>query len=392
MRIVIDARLYSPQVAKGLGRYVQEVVNGLRSIDHDHQYIILLGKESYSSFIASENFQKVLAPWRWYTLAEQIHLPRLLKRLEPDLVHFPHFNVPLLYRGKFIVTIHDLLLRHHHSRRATLLGPFLFWLKKLMYRLVVASAVRRTVKIIAVSEFTKSEIRRFYPRAVDKTAMIYEGVTALSPAINADDDNRLLLRYNVSTPFILYVGNCYPHKNLATALEAWRLICQQWAGSWLIVGRPDYFSQRLEREARRRGFDETAVQFVGYVPDSDLGAFYRQASCYLFPSLYEGFGLPPLEAMSHGTPVACSDIPCLREICGPAAAYFTPTDPASMAAVVTTLVTDQAVATRLRTAGPPWARRYSWLDCVRSHHDLYLHATSQQNQQQKDSSHLGTRG
>ncbi len=372
MKIVIDARLYGPRTAKGLGRYVQQIVEGLKQIDHNNQYIVLLSADNFDEFKTTPNFQKVLAPWRWYSLAEQIFLPGLLKKLAPGLVHFPHFNVPIFYRGKFVLTIHDLLLRRHHSRRASRLGPWLFWLKKRGYLLVTYLAIRRAQKIIAVSEFTKQEISHFYPGSTSKITVIYEGLTSLSTTAQNGDDKAIFLRYNITRPYLLYVGNGYPHKNLETACQAFELLRQKWSGNFVIVGGLDYFLQRLKKQV-----SSPDIIFTGYVPDSDLSILYRQASVYVFPSLYEGFGLPPLEAMAQGSPVACSDIPCLKEICGAAAEYFSPQSADDMAKVLEKLLNNPGRQIDLRCRGLEQIKRYDWSAATKQHLDIYLHAHGQ---------------
>jgi len=371
MRIVIDARLYGPHVAKGLGRYVQQVVDGLLEIDSENEYVVLLRQDNWDDCPERPNLKKVLAPWRWYSIAEQLYLSRLLKKLKPDLVHFPHFNVPLFYRGPFVVTIHDLILRRHHSRRASTHGWLVFWLKKRLYLRVIASGIKRAKNIITISEFTKNEIIHFYPRAKNKIVVIYEGLTDTRPFLTPkSDDNNALVRYNIVKPYLLYVGNVYPHKNLEKLLDAYQVLQSKWSGQLILVGQKDYFYDRLEKLAAKKGFKDK-VLCLGYVPDDDLAALYRQAALYVFPSLYEGFGLPPLEAMAQNLPVICSDIPCLREICGPAAEYFKPTDANDMANKILNLLSNQNRQTELRQLGLEQIKKYNWQKTVVEHLKIY---------------------
>lgn len=370
MRIVIDARLYGPKTAKGLGRYLEQLLLGLKEQDQINDYVVLLSAENFDEFTATPRFKKVLAPWRWYSLAEQFYLPRLIKKLKPDLVHFPHFNVPLWYRGKFIVTIHDVLLRRHHSRRASTLGPLKFWLKKQLYLWVIGSAIHRAQKIITVSEFTKQEILHFYPVSASKISVIYEGLTKLEKTGENLADKEALLRYNITKPYLLYVGNAYPHKNLDFLLRAWPKIGQFFSGRLVLVGREDYFYQQLKNLVTKLGLGHSVV-FLGYVPDADLAALYRSAELYVFPSLYEGFGLPLLEAMNYGLPIVASDTPCLKEIAGGAAEYFNPQAPDDLVEKIKNLLANQDRQNQFRQKGQAQCQKYRWPETVAEHLKIY---------------------
>lgn len=362
MRIGIDARLYGPRLAKGLGRYIQKLIEGLQEIDYQNQYFIFLTGDNWEECeIKNPNFQKVLAPWRWYTLAEQIQMPRILKKYHLDLVHFPHFNVPFFYRGNFIVTIHDLLLRKHNSRRASTLGPLKFWFKKRIYLRVIASAIRRAKKIIAVSEFTKSEILKYYPQiGPERIAVTYEGLTDLSSS-DIQDDKQSLLKYNISKPYLLYVGNAYPHKNLENLIRAFLKIYKNWPGYLALVGKKDYFYNRLESWAKGLAKDDVGrIIFTDYIPDDDLKKVYSEAELYVFPSLCEGFGLPPLEAINNNLAVVASDIPSLREIVGSGATYFNPYSIDDMTEKIEAVIKNKNLAEDSVKNGKELIKKYNW--------------------------------
>jgi len=175
MRIGIDARFYGPK-QKGLGRYVQKLVNNLEKIDDSNQYIIFLRRENWNEYQpTNSNFKKVLANYSWYGLKEQIFLPFKIKKQKIDLMHFPHFNVPLFYKKPFVLTIHDLILKRFPTRRASTLGPIKYWLKNIAYEAVIKSALQRAEKIIAVSEYTKQDILKYFDVDSDKIKVIYEG-------------------------------------------------------------------------------------------------------------------------------------------------------------------------------------------------------------------------
>ncbi len=212
--IGIDARLYGPG-AKGLGRYVEELVNGVTNQDEKNNYVIFLSEENFALFSTdNKNVKKVLAKSRWYTLSEQISMPYLIWREKIDLMHFPHFNVPFFCPIKFIVTIHDLILTKFPSQRASTLAPIIYKIKYFFYNLIIKSAVKKSEKIIAVSEFTKNDIVEYFKIDKNKVVVTYEGVSDKLVSTSELSNNDVLKQYKITKPFIMYVGNAYPHKNL----------------------------------------------------------------------------------------------------------------------------------------------------------------------------------
>lgn len=371
MRIGIDARLYGPRVAKGLGRYVEQIVSGLVATSQPEDiFIVFLTADNWADCPDHPQVTKVLAPVRWYSFGEQLRLPRLFARYPVDLMHFPHFNVPLGYRGRFVVTVHDVILRRFHSRRVSTRGWLAFGLKKIMYRLVVWSALRRAAAVVTVSQFTKKELCHFYPWVEPKITVIPEGVASLVAGDTIRPDRDVKIRYTKDIPFILYVGNAYPHKNLERLVAAWEAIQNQWPGRLVFVGAQDYFSERLQAAVVARGLAHR-IDFLGYVPDAELAQLYRAATAYVFPSLYEGFGLPPLEAMAADCPVVCSDHPCLREVCGDAAEYFNPTDHRAIAAAVLRVVQAPERQNELRQRGRERLVHFQWPEAVAAHYRLF---------------------
>ena len=371
MKILIDARMYGPKIAKGLGRYIQQIIDGLKEQDDKNDYVILLSKENWDEFEETDRFKKVLAPWRWYTFAEQIYLPKLIRKYKPDLVHFPHFNIPIFFRGKFIITIHDLILRKFPSRRGSTLNPIFYFIRSLGYRLAVYLAIRRAKRIITVSEFSKKEILNYYKINSEKVKVIHNGLTKL-PNFDGEksNDKEVLLRYNIDKQFLLYVGNVYPHKNLEKLLEAFKNLSGQ-PVQLVLVGKKDYFYNRLAKVAKSLGLNTNSVLFLDYVSDDDLAVLYRQAALYVFPSLYEGFGLPPLEAMQYSLPVVVSDVESLREVCGQAAEYFDPKSSADIAEKIKFVLNNQSRQEELRQLGKEQIKKFSWRDSVAEHLNIY---------------------
>ena len=215
MKIGIDARFFG-SIGKGLGRYTQKLIENLEKIDNENQYVIFLRKENFDEYQPkNKNFQKVLADYQWYTFAEQIKMPRLLNKFKLDLVHFPHFNVPFLYRKKFVVTIHDLILLEFPTVRGTTLNPFFYKIKFLFYKFIIWSAIKRAEKVITVSNFTKKELLKYYKKDLkeEKIAVTYEAGSDYikNDEYNQSSDVEILKKHGIIKPYLLYVGNAYQH-------------------------------------------------------------------------------------------------------------------------------------------------------------------------------------
>jgi glycosyltransferase involved in cell wall biosynthesis len=358
MKIGIDARFYG-SIGKGLGRYTQKLIENLEKTDQKNLYFIFLRQENFEEYHPqNSNFKKVLADFSWYTFSEQFDMPRLLNKYNLDLVHFPHFNVPLFYRKKFIVTIHDLILIHFPTIKGTTLNPFLYKLKFWAYKLVINSAIKRAEKIIAVSEFTKKDILSNYLINSDKINVIYEACDDFCN-FSSQKKEEILEKYGIIKPYILYVGNAYPHKNLEELVLAFSQIRKEITNLRLVlVGKEDYFYNRLKKIIQIEKIEK--VIFSGFVPDKDLDTVYREAELYVFPSLYEGFGLPPLEAMAKGVPVISSNHPCMKEILCSSAAYFNAKDRNEIAEKIRNLISNTEEKKNLREKGYQQIKKYSW--------------------------------
>lgn len=382
MRIGIDARFYGGEQSKGLGRYTQKLIEQLAQEDTENEYIIFLQEDGFKNWNnPNKNFIPVLAPYRWYTLAEQIYMPRVIKKAQVDIMHFPHFNVPLLYRKPFIVTIHDLIILRFPTQRATTLGPLLYALKHAAGKLVMRHAAYSSEHIITVSEFSKKDIIDYYHIAPEKITVTYEAAESSEKIAVNDQSSEVLQKYAITKPYLLYVGNAYPHKNLEALLSVMALMKKMQQTQHesdtlpyqlVFVGKQDYFYERLVQQTQQMGLQDS-VQFAGFVPDADLPSLYTNAFAYIFPSLYEGFGLPPLEAMHYGTPVLASTSSCLPEILGDAALYFNPKDISDILHAVETLSQNTDARTALIEKGYTQIQKYSWQKMMQHTREIYLH-------------------
>ena len=369
MTIGIDARFFGPK-AKGLGRYTQKLIAGLEQADKQNDYLIFLRRENFDEYQQQNpRFKKILADWRWYSLAEQIFFPWQLYRYKIDLMHFTHFNAPLFYRRPLVLTVHDLILQHWPTRKNNFLSQIKYFFKSLGYKIVIRSALARARQIITVSQWVKEDIIRSFGVAERKISVIYEGAPArlASESVAGGPEapnSEILEKYKIKKPYLLYVGNAYPHKNLERLAEAFKLLRNgQYPNLQLVlVGGEDYFYQKLKKEnCDSQGVCfGGGVVFTGFVPDEELRVLYEEAGAYVFPSLCEGFGLPPLEAMSQGAPVAASNSTCLPEILGDAALYFDGENPQDMADKISEVLNDESLRQKLITQGFGQIKKYSW--------------------------------
>ncbi|EKD42831.1 MAG: glycosyl transferase, group 1 [uncultured bacterium] len=371
MQIGIDARMFGPQQG-GLGRYIEQLILQLEKIDLNNDYTIFLRKENWDCYNPTNlRFKKVLANIKWYGFGEQILFPIIIKKEKIDLMHFPHWNVPIFYNDKFVVTIHDLLLLHFPTRHASTLGPLLYWFKNKMFKLTLNHAVKVATKIIAVSEYSKQDIAKTLKINTEKIVVTY-----LSPLEKniLEAPFSLYNRYNITKPYWLYVGVAYPHKNLFKLVDAWEIYCKQNGYTYQLVltGKNNYFYALLKTYIKNKNIKD--VVFTDFVPDTELPELYRNASLYVFPSLYEGFGLPPLEAIQNGLPVIASDRTCLPEILEDAAVYFNPDDPNAIVHAANLVIKDSAVRKNLIINGSKILQKYSWQKTALKTIEIYSQA------------------
>lgn len=351
MRIGIDARMAGET---GIGRYVTRLVAELAALDPAHEFV-LFTRPASAGRLEAPGWRQVPADVRWYTLAEQLRMPGIVRGSKIDLFHAPHWNVPLALPVPFVVTVHDLILLTHPSRRATIGGPLRYAVKNAGYRRVLRHALRGSRAVIAVSEATAADIRRHEPTAAAKVTTIPLGGPELAArALSA-----------VASPegrYLLYVGNAYPHKDvdgLLAAVTALRAMPDMADLRVVWIGQDDFFSRRVRASAAWRALGAAAV-WLGPVDDARLAAAYRGAQAVVTASRAEGFGLTPLEALAFGTPVVVSDIPVHREVLGAAARFVPPGEPAALAEAVAALLRDPAARRRLLAAAPAVCARFSW--------------------------------
>ncbi|HVQ45015.1 MAG TPA: glycosyltransferase family 1 protein [Candidatus Saccharimonadia bacterium] len=352
MKIVIDARML---FWTGIGRYTHALLDELQQADHDNSYTVLIRRADWGLWEPNvPNFTKVESSINPYSFGEQWALWLQLRALRADVVHFTAPNAPLLYRGRRVVTVHDLTLLDFDTSRGRGVGKWLRGLKRIPFRLVLAGDVRLAAGLITVTDYVRDQlVGRFGARA----ERLHTTLLAADPQLAQPEP---LERFGKLGKFVLYVGNAYPYKNIGTMIEALAALRESHADLGLVIaGKRDEFTSELERRAAELGVGER-VRFVGFVSDGELVALYRAAAAYVNPSLSEGFGLQGLEAMTQGLPVVAARATCLPEVYGEAAEYFDPREPADQAAALARVLDDAALAERLRTAGRARVRQFSW--------------------------------
>ena len=381
MRVGIDCRMYDTGFT-GIGRYVFNLVKyllagqGQGSGQQPYQYVLFFNQSQLAELPAElkQQAEVVVIDAPYYSWSEQLGYPRELRRQRLDLMHFTHFNAPLMYRGKVVVTIHDLTLSKYPSHKRN--SPW----HRAAYQLTLRNIVGRAEKVIAVSGNTKKDLVEMLGAEADKVAVIHE-----APADNFRNDiSEKLVRaaqqkYGLGDNYLLYTGVWRPHKNLVRLVEAFAALKRRgksqqrdWSGLKLVIAgkeNADYpdVRERVNLLGLRR-----AVVLPGFIADEDLPAVVKGAAIYVFPSLYEGFGLPPLEAMACGTPVCVANTSSLPEVCGLANAhYFDPLSVADMAEKLGELLADEGLREKYRQRGLLRAAEFSWPKMALATREIY---------------------
>jgi glycosyltransferase involved in cell wall biosynthesis len=369
MKIAIDARKWRDY---GIGTYVRNVVRHLAQIDRETTYLLFCNPADESALRdLAENFVPVVDSSAGYSLREHISLPLKLRSLGAELLHSPHYVRPLLCTIPSVVTIHDcihLLFPQYLPNRMAFRYA----------RFVMGSAIRNSSIVFTVSEASRADILRFYPST--DPAKVHVVPNAIDAELLVDpgeaERERVRERYQIRGRFVLFAGNVKPHKNLERLIRAFaRVRCQEGNEDLRLVVIGDDVSRyaSLRRTADEAGVRQE-VRFFGFVPHETLAALYRMATVFAFPSLYEGFGLPPLEAMACGTPVVTSRISSLPEVVGDGALLVDPYNEDDIAQGIARVLDDEDLRARLVERGLERAASYSWARSVRQIHAGYMKA------------------
>src|SRR5262245_13451680 len=369
VRIGIDARKLHDF---GIGTYIRNLLRQLARLDRQTEYVVLCRPADREALAAlGENFRAVPETSANYSLNEQIRIPLALRRERVTLFHAPHYVLPPLVRTRSVVTIHDcihLMFPQYLPSRFALAYA----------RASITLAARRATRVMTVSESSKRDILRFVDVEPEKIEVIYNAFDerfGVEP--RKEDVVRVRERYQLGDEFVLYAGNVKPHKNLERLIEAFNLVRKRGLDHLKLVLIGDEISKyaALRRAVHHHQLHKY-VRFLGYLPEETLAVMYRLAGVFVFPSLYEGFGLPPLEAMASGTPVVTSNISSLPEVAGDAAVLVDPHFPEAIADGIHTVLTNEAVRRTLRHKGLARAAQFSWEQSVRRVLEIYRDAAA----------------
>ena len=365
VKIAIDIRRMTEF---GVGTYIRNVVRTLGRLDHEDEFI-LIGSPAKVEEIGAlpANFHAVPLLASDRSVQGYREFRTALQGLKCDLVHIPNlYSVPRMLPCPYVMTVHDML---EHMSRVREQGGLWRSFHFQMTKRVLAGAVR----IFAVSNFTRNEIEKLFEIPADRVEVVYNAIDErfLHGHASAADRDLIARRYQVTYPFLLYAGRISPHKNVVRMIEAFSALKtelereQAYPDLKLIIigddlsGNPD-----LRRTVVRSGVQHD-VRFLGFVPIEVLRIFYDEAKIFVFPSLYEGFGLPPLEAMVHGTPVVTSNVSSLPEVVGNAAVLVNPENVFEIMRALHRTLMDRPLRDRMKERGYVQAAKFSWETSVR---------------------------
>ena len=362
--LVVDARMIN---TSGIGTVCQNILPYLL---RNFQVTLLGDTKELVNFTLASEVKIISVKSKVYSLKEQTEL--FFKIPDCDFFLSPHYNVPLLpiKANKRVVIIHDV--NHIALVKTNNI------IKRVYARLVIHFALLLSDKVITVSKFSKSEILRYFNVKADAIKTIVLGINKdIFKINNKNDQSRISTRYNLPEQFLLYVGNVKPHKNLKILIRALAIIkanntvntCKL-----VIVGKKDGFitnDQEIGKEIAELNLQNDII-FTGYVPNQDLPLIYNLVALFVFPSLYEGFGLPSVEAMACGCPTVVSHSSSLPEVCQNASIYFNPEDSCDLAEAISKVLNDINLQGQLRSNGFELVKKYNWENTAQEITDILL--------------------
>jgi len=358
----------------GLATYIRNVVRTLGRIDRANEYFLVGSSARFEQLGAlPENFHLFPIQKPEATFANYLEAHRVLAANRLDLIHVPHaFWRPLITKVPYVITVHDLLDYMYRARTNN-------GMRRMIHTYMTRKVMHRAARIFAVSNFTKRDVSRYFDIPPEKIEVVYNALDENFQLGHATPEEQEMIRgrYLVDSPFLLYAGRISPHKNVARIIEAFSALKGQLAkeGAFpnlklIIIGDEVSKNPDLRRAAIRCGMQHE-VRFLGFVPIDVLRVFFDMAKVFVFPSLYEGFGLPPLEAMAHGTPVVASNTSSLPEVVGSAALLVNPENVFEISRALHRALTDQSMREHLKAAGIMQAKRFSWDASVRRMIEVY---------------------
>jgi glycosyltransferase involved in cell wall biosynthesis len=371
VKVAIDIRRMTEF---GVGTYIRNVVRTLACLDRDSQYFLIGSADRMAECgTLPPNFHSVPLEEPDNTLKGSLDFRAIVRRLDCDVVHIPHlYWIPRGLSCPYVITVHDLLEHMYGSRDASSL-------RRSLHFYLTRRVLRKAARVIAVSQFTRNEIEKLLAIADERIEVVYNAIDERFLHGHATDVDREMIaqRYLVNYPFILYAGAIRPHKNVVRIIEAFSALKSELQKEdqlpdlkLIIIGDDLSSHPRLRRTVVRSGV-QNDVRFLGFVPIEVLRIFYDVAKVFVFPSLYEGFGLPPLEAMAHGTPVVTSTTSSLPEVAGNAALLVNPENVFEIRRALQRALLDPALRAQMKQRGYEQAQRFSWTASVSRILEIY---------------------
>jgi glycosyltransferase involved in cell wall biosynthesis len=354
MRIGLDLRMAEEDY--GIGRYSFELVSKILESDRSNEYVLFVRNQNkflQAGFDIHQNVKIVTADFAHYSFEEQLRFPSLIKSHSIDLMHFLNFNVPLSYNLPFVVTIHDMI---HHRLPGNKNRRFLH---RLAYRAVMRHAVFNSKKIITISNFSKREILSFFNVSPEKIQIIYEA--AIPVPVTDSDVAEVRQRYAITKPYIIFVGVMERKKNILKLTEAFDILKDKYKLNiqLILAGKADKHYPEILEQARMIKYRKDLV-VTGVITDKEKYALYKGAKAFVSASLFEGFGLPGVEAMGLGIPLIVSNTEVFNEVYDNGAIYFDPNDSADMAEKIFLLVNDDKYRELIANNAFSRAQYFSW--------------------------------
>lgn len=362
MIIGIDCRLIGSKNA-GIGRYVSNLVVRLVNLYPEVKWVLFFQDQDQIDELAlkrTDNITQVVTHVQHYSVLEQIRLPLIFAQYQLDLLHVPHFNAPIFYLGKTIITIHDLLWHEQRGTDVTTLSSWKYYLKYLGYRLVSSITIKKASRILVPTKTVKDTLSKYYPRAEQKTVVTKEGIDESFSSVVQPSSHKA-----VNNNSLLYVGSLYPHKNIILVLKALKQLPDL---KLKIVGSRNIFVDQVKAQVRELGVVDQ-VEFLGYVSDKKLINLYQTSLALVFPSLSEGFGLPGVEALAAGGLLLASDIPVFKEVYGDHAIYFNPNSVDQFIKAVTKI--KEIDRTKQVISNLEYAKSFDWQQMTEQTFDQY---------------------
>ena len=351
----------------GIGTYIRNVVRTLARLDRESDYFLVgLPTKVDECGPLPANFHSVPLTDLENTLKGTLEFRAIVRRLQCDVVHIPHlFWIPRGLPCPYVLTVHDLVDHMYGARDRSSL-------RRNLHLQLTRRALRKAARILAVSQFTRNEVQKLFGAADERIEVVYNAIDERFLRGHASQADRDLIaeRYQVNYPFLLYAGAIRPHKNVVRTIEAFSALKtelekeQQLPDLKLIIIGDDLSGHPGLRRTVVRSGVQNDVRFLGFVPIEVLRIFYDVAKVFVFPSLYEGFGLPPLEAMAHGTPVVTSNTSSLPEVAGNAALLVNPENVFEIQRALQRALLDPALRGRMKQRGYEQAQRFSWTSSV----------------------------